>query len=518
MSGTTTQLNDGPGDVWAVTAPPGVIVTATNDPTTGLTTALDIKVDYSSADLNGAGQPNSTIPGSKIVELSFTGPVADPTGMPLIPGGQYPGLIVPTTIEITNDLNAPISGYTYNLIDNRVTLGSEPMDTSGQDAHPDDYAHFHNVADTSLINTADDTFNAAVSVVDPLGNPAAFGPPEANQALPAPSTIEGQGLIQPGATEQLFGLDSGGVTLHSEDTPGPDGGNFVMDIFPQSVVGTVTPSVLLTSNTDFAATDANDSFIFAGTSPTNPPTLNFLGGSSTINALEINGIVGVDATPNYGNINQQPGASVEVTGGLQISNGAMTDAFFQGDTLTLDGASTIDNTGTFALDTNQGTLMLDGTITVGSVGNNLLDVSEAQLHGGTIVQNGGLTKVGGNGVTDGIVQGTDFQVNGGALQIDDLTGFDGTIGSPGGGPAIGQFGEVNIFNIFDEQDITQASIDTTTGLMKLETSGGATFGILQFNSADDLSGIRLSSGSNGVLVVTDQPGTGFSPLPIQFTS
>lgn len=54
--------------------------------------------------------------------------------------------------------------------------------------------------------------------------------------------------------------------------------------------------------------------------------------------------------------------------------------------------------------------------------------------------------------------------------------------------------------------------------MKLETSGGATFGILQFNSADDLSGIRLSSGSNGVLVVTDQPGTGFSPLPIQFTS
>ena len=160
-------------------------VTPTDDPKTGLTTALNIDIDYSYADLNGAGQPNSTIPGSKIVELSFTGPVDDPTGMPVVPGGQYPGLIAPTTIEVTNDTGVPISGYTYNLIDNRVTLGSEPMDTSGQDAHPDDYAHFHNVTDTSLVNTADDTFNAAVSVVDPYGNPYRRGWPARRRSFTA---------------------------------------------------------------------------------------------------------------------------------------------------------------------------------------------------------------------------------------------------------------------------------------------------------------------------------------------
>ena len=506
MSGSTTQLNDGPGDVWTVTAPPGVTVTPTDDPKTGLTTALNIDIDYSYADLNGAGQPNSTIPGSKIVELSFTGPVDDPTGMPVVPGGQYPGLIAPTTIEVTNDTGVPISGYTYNLIDNRVTLGSEPMDTSGQDAHPDDYAHFHNVTDTSLVNTADDTFNAAVSVVDPYGNPAAFGPPDVGP-LPAPSTILAQGTIQPGATEYLFGADSGGVTLHSEDTPGPHGGNFVMDIFPQSIVGTPPPSALLTTGvTMFQPSDANDSFIFAGTAANTPPTLNFLGGSSTVNALEINGIVGVAATTNYGNVNQQPGANVEVTGGIQISNGSMTDAFFPGDTLTVDGASTIDNGGTFALD-GPGNFVLNGTVTVGADGNNVLDVSQGIVSGGTIVQNGGM-------VNAGTVTATDFQVNGGALQIGGLTGFDGTIGGPSG-PAIGQFGEVNVFNA---ENVAQASLDTTTGLLTFQDSTGNALGSLQFASTDDLFGLELSRPAGGPLVITDQPGASLSPIPITFTT
>lgn len=469
MSGSTTQLNDGPGDVWTVTAPPGVTVTPTDDPTTGLTTALDIKVDYSDADYNGQGQANA-IPGSHTVQLSFTGPVTDPTGMPLIPGGSYPGLIAPTTIELTNDLGVPISGYTFNLINDSVTLGTQPMDTSGQDAHPDDYAHFHSVTDTSLVNTADDTFNAAVSVVDPYNNPAAFGPPEANQALPAPSTIEGQGTIQPGATEQLSGVDSGGVTLHSEDTPGPDGGSFVMDIFPQSLATPPSPSVLLTAgNPDFQfpASDIDDTIIFAGNVQDNDPTLNFVN-SGTVNGLEINGIVGIDSEANYGNINQQPGANVEVDGGIQISNGSLTDAIFAGSSLTVDGG-TIDNGGTFAVD-GAGTVNLSGAFTVGSDGDNLLDLGQANVTGdGTVIQNGGVVKVGVNDGSDGSVTGTNFEVNGGVLQIDGPSGFGGSLGAPSGGPGIGQFG---LIAILDAGTITQASVDTTTGLLTFQNSQG----------------------------------------------
>ena len=367
MSGSTTQINDGPGDVWTVTAPPGVIVTPTNDPKTGLTTALNIAIDYSYADTIGAGS-SGLLPDSPVVQLSFTGPVDNPTGMPLIPGGSYPGLITPLNVEVTNDTEEAINGYTFNLINDRVDLGSEPMDVSGQDAHPDDYAHFHSVTDTSLVNTADDTFNAAITVLDPQGNPAAFGPPEANQALPAPSAILAQGTIQPGATEFLSGVDSGGVTLHSEDTPGPDGGNFVLDFFPQSFAVPPSPSVLLTAgNPDFQfpASDTDDTIIFAGTVQDNDPTLNFVN-SGTVNGFEINGIVGVDSEANFGNINQQPGANVEVDGGIQISNGSLTDAIFAGTSLTVDGA-TIDNGGTFAVD-GPGTVVLNGAITVGSDG------------------------------------------------------------------------------------------------------------------------------------------------------
>ena len=525
MSGSTTQLNDGPGDVWTVTAPPGVAVTPTNDPTTGLTTALNIAVDYDYADYNGAGQPNS-IPGTHIVQLSFTGPVTNPNGMPLIPGGSYPGLIAPTTIDLTNDLGVPISGYTYNLINNSVTLGTEPMDTSGQDAHPDDYAHFHSVTDTSLVNTADDTFNAAITLTDPLGQPAAFGPPQANQALPAPSRISAQGTILPGATELLSGVDAGGVTLHSEDTPGPDGGSFVMDIFPQSVIGTPSPNVLLTTgNTNFVAgAETNDSFIFAGTSPTDLPTLSFIGNfgglmddvfqpfnsqpPETVGALIITGTLGVGSQPNFGNINQLPGANVEVTGGLHISDGSMTDAIFPATSLTVDGSSNIDNGGTFAID-GSGNIRLNGTVTIGSMGNNLFDVSQGFVSGGEIIQNGGV-------VNATSVTATDFEVNGGALQIGALTDFGGTIGTPGG-MAIGQFGEVNVFNA---QNVAQASIDTTKGLLTLADGSGNSLGSLQFASGDDLTGLHVSTsaGSPGVVTITDPGNAAFSPIPISFTT
>ena len=156
------------------------------------------------------------------------------------------------------------------------------------------------------------------------------------------------------------------------------------------------------------------------------------------------------------------------------------------------------NGGTFALD-GPGNFVLNGSVTVGADGNNVLDVSQGIVSGGTIVQNGGM-------VNAGTVIATDFQVNGGALQIGGLTGFDGTIGGPSG-PAIGQFGEVNVFNA---ENVAQASLDTTTGLLTFQDSTGNALGSLQFASTDDLSGLELSRPAGGPLVITDQPGASVS--------
>ena len=60
--------------------------------------------------------------------------------------------------------------------------------------------------------------------------------------LPAPSWINADGNIEPGAIEKLVGLAAnGGITLHSEDTPGPNGGSFGLAFYPHATTPINTP-------------------------------------------------------------------------------------------------------------------------------------------------------------------------------------------------------------------------------------------------------------------------------------
>ena len=153
------------------------------------------------------------------------------------------------------------------------------------------------------------------------------------------------------------------------------------------------------------------------------------------------------------------------------------------------------------------------------MGVNLLDLSQANVAGnfGTVIQNGGVVKVGVNDGSDGSVVATNFEVNAGVLQIDGaLTGFGGVLGAPSGGPGIGQFG---LIAILDAGTITQASVDTASGLLTFQNSQGNAIGSLQFHAADDLSGLHLSTsaGSPGLVTITDPGNAAFSPIPITFT-
>ena len=229
---TPVQLNTGAGGVWTVDPPDGVTITPTTNPD-GTVSALDIFIDYTAADLN---DPKL----GSILGINFNGPVTDPTGKPMVPGA-YPGLVVPTTIEVKNDTGQEINGYTFFNVNNDIGT-RQPIDVNGVDAHPDDYAHFHNLTTTSLVD-ANGTPNATITLQSPDFKPAAFGGPGAQSPLPAPSWINADGNIEPGAIEKLVGLAAnGGITLHSEDTPGPNGGSFGLAFYPHATTPINTPS------------------------------------------------------------------------------------------------------------------------------------------------------------------------------------------------------------------------------------------------------------------------------------
>ena len=218
---TTTQLDEGAGGTWTVTAPDGVTIDPTVD-ANGIATGLNIEIDYASPDLDP-------------VKIEFVGPATDPNGQPTIPN-FYPGLVLDTTsIEVKNDLTGPaggaIDGYRFQLSNYSAGTITPPQDTTGIDPHPDDYAHFHNLSAASLTDS-DGTSNATIRVTDPNGDPATFGP-AGYSSLPAPSFISASGTIAAGATERLGGIGpSDTFVLHSEDTPGPDGGNFILQFIP----------------------------------------------------------------------------------------------------------------------------------------------------------------------------------------------------------------------------------------------------------------------------------------------
>ena len=135
---TVTFLNEGAGGTWFVDAPAGVTVTQSKD-SAGLATALHISIDYNYRDFT---DPQS----GSILGINFLGPSSDPTGHAQ-PGQLYPGLRIPTTIDIKNDLGVPINGYSFFETNLGLSSTNFPQDLAN--AHPDDYAHFHSLTSTS---------------------------------------------------------------------------------------------------------------------------------------------------------------------------------------------------------------------------------------------------------------------------------------------------------------------------------------------------------------------------------
>jgi hypothetical protein len=229
---SVTFLNEGAGGTWIVDAPEGVTVTPTTD-SSGIATALHISVDY---DYNDFTDPKT----GSILGINFLGPTTDPTGHAQ-PSQAYPGLRIPTTIDIENDLGVPINGYSF--FETNLGLSSTNFPQDFANPHPDDYAHFHGLTTTSLIDKATGTPNATLTLYDPNFAPGAFGQAGASPGVPAPNFISASGTILPGATEELVGNNPGGTfTVHSEDTPGPTGGSFVLAFFPQDTIGAPNPT------------------------------------------------------------------------------------------------------------------------------------------------------------------------------------------------------------------------------------------------------------------------------------
>ena len=275
--------------------------------------------------------------------INFLGPSSDPTGHAQ-PGQLYPGLKIPTTIDIKNDLGVPINGYSFFETNLGLSSTNFPQDLAN--AHPDDYAHFHSLTRASLIDKATGTPNATLTLFDPNFGPGAFGGAGAEPGVPAPNFISASGTILPGATEALVGSNPDGTfTVHSEDTPGPTGGSFVLAFFPQDTIGTPNPDLI--NLPPGVTTVAQSDYVFAGLSqsPADLPVLQFLDNSKAIvNSLTV-GSPSTTATA-YGSVVQEAGSYVEVTRGLEINNGALAIDQQLGANLVLDGNSRIGNGGT----------------------------------------------------------------------------------------------------------------------------------------------------------------------------
>jgi hypothetical protein len=117
------------------------------------------------------------------------------------------------------------------------------------------------------------------------------------------------------------------------------------------------------------------------------------------------------------------------------------------------------------------------------------------------------------------VDGVQFQIDGGALIIDNALPFDGTIGPAPGDPntqAIGLFGLVEVLG--DALNTASATFDTPTGILSLFDSGSQYLGGLRFSG--DASGLALSVTTGlptNYLSITDHPNGVGGSIPIAFS-
>jgi hypothetical protein len=269
--------------------------------------------------------------------------------------------------------------------------------------------------------------------------------------------------------------------------------------------------------------DDNSSNPLPGAATAGEPDVSFTG----IPPITGGGMQFLDATPGAtnssqtattnGSVTQGQNSYVELTNGVNVSNGVFSVNQQPGATLVLDGNSLIDNGGTLTATSSndQGTLAINGTLALGPTGSNLLDLNGEQVTGqGAIIQSGknDTTRV-------DQVNGVQFQIDNGALVVADAPLFNGTIGPAPGDPstqAIGSSGLVAVLGA--ALQTAAASFDAGDGILSLFTSGGQSLGGLRFSG--DVSGltVNVTTGlSTNYLAITDHPGGGGGSIPITFT-
>jgi hypothetical protein len=223
------------------------------------------------------------------------------------------------------------------------------------------------------------------------------------------------------------------------------------------------------------------------------------------------------AATQYGAVKMGAGSVAEVTSGVNINNGVLTVDQQAGAQLVLDGTSLLSNGGSLIATSpgGQGTVTVNGTVTLDAVGHNTLDLDGVRVNGdGAVIQRGedDMTHV-------HKVSGVQFQIDGGALVIDDALPFDGTIGpAPGAldNDAIGLFGLVEVLG--GALNTAAASFDTSSGILSLFNGGGQYLGGLRFSG--DASGLSLSVTTGlptNYLAITDHPGGSGGSIPVAFT-
>ena len=179
-------FNDGTG-TWSYSTSPGVTVTWIPPSAPGDDPTLSIVIDVDQTYLTGGGY------------ITFNSPLPPPGTYVL--GTFYSGLKENFDVTLKNDSGYDLTQFDLKLIN---AVPTAPLDKN--DPHPDNYAHFHNVIQST-------TFGAgkSLAVFTPDGGAAAFGGVGND---PAPSEIKGTGNLANGAS-----VVGSGLTLHEEEDP-----------------------------------------------------------------------------------------------------------------------------------------------------------------------------------------------------------------------------------------------------------------------------------------------------------
>jgi len=504
-----TVINAGAGGTWDIVAPEGVTVATSQDPQTGVTTGLRIFVDFTYDQWINASKGAATI--------HFIGPATNPTGTPQ-PLQFFQGLVAQTTFAIRNDLGVPMQGLNLTLVnDDAATIPGRDV----KDAHPDDYAHFHQVLPTSFSDKLTGAVDTTLKGFDPTLQPAFLGAPTANEN--SPSIIDTFGVIQPDAIWQLGGGNPNNTfTLHSEDTPGPTGGSFTLSWFtldtPNGDPQAPDPNTVQVFPTQTIPAQIGDhqddgkTYVFAGISSSKDdlPAIEFVSKSS--NALTAINVISSSAVEPavFGDLKLDTNSTVSVKDGLHVGRGTFTIEEDPTANLVLGGKSTLVDQSQVAITSadDRGHVALSGDLTLGADNNNFLNIG-AHL-GGTgmmFIQAANDTMT-----VNAVDSGVSFNITAGTLNVEHPTDFHGTIGTAADQPFLGPSAVVQLL---EAADVSNATFDTATGMLHLLTDQGADRGDIHI--VGNLTNMTLNRTLPDDSFVSLQDGGGTGNIAIKFT-